>query len=264
MVNKVVNYYEMIDEDSRFSRNSRKIEFLTTKHILNKIMRQHAKILEVGAGTGAYSFHYAERQHEVVAVDITPKHIEMIKEKCKKQGLNMEAYVENATDLSRFDSDTFDFVLCFGPMYHLTDKDDRNRCIRECLRVLQSGGYLAVAYINKYSIIPMLATRDKKFIRNSVIDKVINDGVIFEGDEDCFWTDAYFTSPDEIEALFEQYDVTTVEHVGTDGISHTIHEYVDKLDESEFQSWMSYHFQTCRERSILGISSHGLYICKKN
>jgi hypothetical protein len=129
---------------------------------------------------------------------------------------------------------------------------------------LKSGGFLAVAYINKYSIIPMLATRDKKFIRSSVIDKVINEGTIFEGDEDCFWTDAHFTIPDEIETLFKEYDVTTVEHVGTDGISHTIHEYVDKLDESEFQSWMNYHFQTCSERSILGISSHGLYICQKN
>ncbi|WP_079413466.1 class I SAM-dependent methyltransferase [Paenibacillus ferrarius] len=36
----------------------------------------NAKILEVGCGTGAYSLHFAEQQHEVVAVDITPKHIE--------------------------------------------------------------------------------------------------------------------------------------------------------------------------------------------
>jgi 2-polyprenyl-3-methyl-5-hydroxy-6-metoxy-1,4-benzoquinol methylase len=262
-LNKVSNYYEIIDEDSRFSRNSRRIEFLTTIHVLNGILPQHAKILDVGAGTGAYSFHYAERHHEVEAIDITPKHVEMIKEKSKQNGINLEAYVENATDLSRFDSDTFDFVMCFGPMYHLTDMEDRNRCIRECLRVLKTGGYLAIAYINKYSVIPMLATRDQKFIRNSVIDKVIHDGVIFEGDEDCFWTDAYFTSPDEIEAFLGQYDITTVDHVGTDGISHTIQDYVDKLTGDEFDSWLSYHFQTCRERSILGMSTHGLYICQK-
>ncbi len=27
---KVINYYDLIDEDARFSRKSRKIEFLTT------------------------------------------------------------------------------------------------------------------------------------------------------------------------------------------------------------------------------------------
>jgi SAM-dependent methyltransferase len=262
-LNNVSNYYEMIDEDSRFSRNSRKIEFLTTTHILNKIMTQRAKILDVGAGAGVYSFHYAERHHEVVAIDITPKHVEIIKEKCIQNQLNLEAYVENATDLSRFESGAFDFVLCFGPFYHLTDIDDRNCCIMECLRVLKKGGHLAIAYINKYSIIPMLATRAQKFIRNSVIDKVINEGVIMVGDDDCFWTDAYFTSPDEIEAFLEKFDVTAVDHVGTDGISHTIQEYVDKLEADEFDSWLSYHFQTCRERTLLGISTHGLYICQK-
>lgn len=253
----------MIDEASRFSRNSRKIEFLITIFVLEQILPPRSKILDVGAGTGVYSFHYAEQQHEVVAVDITPKHIEAIKEESKRRGLSMEAHVENAVDLNRFVSGSFDVVMCFGPMYHLTNVADRDRCISECVRVLKKGGLLAVAYINKYSCIPMLATRDRRFIRDRVIDKVINKGVIVEGDEDCFWTDAYFTSPEEIEALIGQYEVTGIDHVGTDGISHTIQEYVDALEESEFESWMNYHFQTCRERSILGISTHGLYICKK-
>jgi ubiquinone/menaquinone biosynthesis C-methylase UbiE len=264
VMNNLTNYYEMINEDSRFSRNSRRIEFLTTTHVLNSVMPEQVKLLDLGAGTGVYSFYYAERQHDVVAVDITPKHIETIKQKCDERSIKMEAYVDNATDLGRLESESFDFVMCLGPMYHLTNVEDRMNCIRESLRVLKKGGHLSVAYINKYSIIPMLSTRDKKFIRRSVIDKVIDEGVIFEGDEDCFWTDAYFTSPEEIEAFMNQFEVSYVDHVGTDGISHTIHEFVDKLDETEFESWKSYHFQTCRERSILGMSSHGLYICQKN
>jgi 2-polyprenyl-3-methyl-5-hydroxy-6-metoxy-1,4-benzoquinol methylase len=259
----VSNYYEVIDEDSRFSRNSRKIEFLTTNHVLKSLITEKARILDVGAGAGAYSFYYAERNHQIVAIDLTPKHIEIIKEKSIQTGLGLEAYVENAIDLSRFDSESFDFVFCFGPMYHITSMDDRKACIKECLRVLKRGGHLAIAYINKYSVIPMLATRDQKFIRNSVIEKVINEGVIIEGDEDCFWTDAYFTSPEEIEAFLREYDVISVNHVGTDGISHTIQEYVDRLGDDEFESWLDYHFQTCMERSILGLSTHGLYICKK-
>lgn len=206
----VSNYYESIDEASRFSRNSRKIEFLTTTHMLKGIVSEGACILDVGAGAGVYSFYYAERNHRVVAIDITPKHIEKINEKS-----------------------------------------------------LKKGGYLAIAYINKYSVIPMLATRDPKFIRNSVIEKVLNEGVIVEGDKDCFWTDAYFTSPDEIEAYLTNFDIIPVDHVGTDGISHTVQEYVDRLGDDEFDSWLSYHYQTCRERSILGISTHGLYICQK-
>lgn len=262
-MNHVAQYYDLIDEDTRFSRNSRNIEFLTTTHALGEIIPPQATILDVGAGTGAYSFYFAERQHEVVAIDITPKHIREIKAKAAEKGISLEAHVGNAVDLSPFDDASFDVVLCFGPFYHITDAADRRTCIAECLRVLKPGGHLAIAYINKYSVIPMLATRSPQFIRQSVITKVIDQGVIMAGDEDCFWTDAYFTSPDEIEALLAESGVTAVDHVGTDGISHTIQNDVDALDEDPFNAWFSYHLQTCREKSILGISTHGLYICQK-
>ncbi|PZD97163.1 class I SAM-dependent methyltransferase [Paenibacillus sambharensis] len=259
----VSNYYESIDEASRFSRNSRRIEFLTTNHVLETVIPEGAYILDVGAGAGIYSFYYAERKHKVVAIDITPKHIDIIREQAEQTGIALDAYVDNAIDLSRFESESFDFVMCFGPLYHITNEEERYACIKECLRVLKPGGHLAVAYINKFSIIPMLATRDQQFIRNSLIDKVINEGIIREGDEDCFWTDAYFTSPDEIEAFMYQFEIKPVAHAGTDGISHTIHECIDRLDEEQFDSWLDYHFKTCRERSILGMSSHGLYVIQK-
>lgn len=267
-VDKVVGYYTDIEEDARFNRNSRRIEFLTTTHILEEWLTQQsggsARMLEVGAGTGAYSLHYAERGQRVTAVDLTPKHVDMIRKKAEERGLQLEAYVENAVDLSRFEDEAFDVVLCFGPLYHLTEEEERRSCIKECLRVLRSGGYLAIAYINKHSIMPMLATRSPSFIRSSVIDKVLNGGVILGGDEDCFWTDAFFTSPDEVEALLLEEPVTGVDHAGTDGISHTIHEAVDHLNDAEFEAWLNYHFLTCREKSIRGISTHGLYICRKN
>jgi hypothetical protein len=62
----------------------------------------------------------------------------------------------------------------------------------------------------------------------------------------------------------QDYDVSLVDHIGTDGISHTIQEYVDGLSDVEFHSWMNYHYQSCRESSILGMSTHGLIICRKN
>ncbi len=44
----VVNYYERYDEDSRFSRNSRKIEFLTSIETLDKLIGSKSRILDVG------------------------------------------------------------------------------------------------------------------------------------------------------------------------------------------------------------------------
>lgn len=38
---------------------------------------------------------------------------------------------------------------------------------------------------------------------------------------------------------------------------------IDKLNEDEFGVWTQYHLSTCEEKSILGVSNHGLFVGKK-
>ncbi|MEO3947744.1 class I SAM-dependent methyltransferase [Gorillibacterium sp. CAU 1737] len=262
-MNQVIAYYDQIDEDSRFTRKSRRVEYLTTLHVLDPLLPADARILEVGAGGGAYSFTYAGRGHEVTAVDLTPKHIELIQAKSQETGIPLTAEVGNALNLSRYGEGTFDAVLCLGPMYHLTAEEDRDQCIEECLRVLKPGGVLAIAYIGKFSVMPMLASRQREFLREDVIRQVLDRGMTRAGEETCFWTDACFLSPQEMENMLARYEVVEVDHAGTDSICHTIQDAIDGMTEEEYGTWLSYHYETCREPSIRGMSTHGLYVCCK-
>lgn len=72
-------------------------------------------------------------------------------------------------------------------LYHLTDEVDRIKCIKESLIVLKKGGLLAVAYINKHFILHHVMLRDKGFLTQRFIDKILNTGVIKEGEKECFW-----------------------------------------------------------------------------
>lgn len=96
-----------------------------------KEIKQQDKIIEVGAGTGVYSFYYANKGNEVVATDITPKYVEIIKQKLSKfnNSIKLQAQVANAIDLTQYDSESFNVVLCLGPMYHLVNEKDRKGCI---------------------------------------------------------------------------------------------------------------------------------------
>lgn len=265
-MNAIVDYYEKANEGARITTtNSRKVEFLITTNILNQYVENNHKILELGAGTGVYSFYYAERGNEVLATDLTPKHIEIIKQRLSKSNnnVNLQAEVADATDLSQYESESFDVVTCLGPMYHLTDEDDRMNCIKESLRVLKKGGLLAVAYINKHFILHHVMLRDKKFLTQGFIDKILNTGVIKEGEEECFWTDAFFTTPAEMEEFIQKFDVEIVDHAGTDGLNPFLRSYVDEMNDDEYAQWVYYALSSCREKSILGMSNHGLLLCRK-
>jgi ubiquinone/menaquinone biosynthesis C-methylase UbiE len=262
----IVDYYQNNDEDSRISTNkARKIEFIISTKILEEHIKPESKILDVASGTGVYSIHYAENGHDVLAADITPKHIETLNKKIQASSkkLKIETLVNNAIYLSTFNSDSFDAVLCMGPLYHLIENSDREKCISECFRVLKKDGILAIAYINKYYIIPHLLTGGSKSLTSSLVSKVIDEGVIKDGDEDCFWTDAFFTTPTEIEEFLSQFSMDIIDHVAVDGLSPCLRGSIDAMSDKEYEVWVNYQLKTCREKSILGISNHGLVICIK-
>ena len=262
----IVRFYDKNDEESRLTTNkARKVEFIITTTILNQYIEKHYKIIELGCGTGVYSFYYAENGNNVVATDITPKHIDTINQKLhqRKDNINLSAEVVNATDLDNFESESFDVVLCLGPMYHLIDEYDREKCIRESLRVLKKKGILAVSYINKHYVLNSIMTKDKSFLTNTFVDKVLNTGIIMEGEKECFWTDAFFTTPIEMEAFMSKFNIQITDHVGTDGLSPFLKDCIDNMSDEEYSVWLRYSLNSCREKSILGMSNHGLFICRK-
>lgn len=262
---QIIDSYENYDEESRLTTNkARRVEFLTSINVMDKLISKKSKILDCAAGTGIYSFHYAEQGHEVHAYDLTPRHVEIMNEKLKSKAyLNMTTGVLNAVDMSVFKDKSFDIVLNFGPLYHLIKMEDRENCIKESLRVLKHGGLLAIAYISRFSAYQYVALSDRKYLSEELMNKIIDNGYIEHTDKDCFWTDSYYYSVDEIENFMDGFGVELVDHVATDGISPLMKDKIDNMDDNEYKIWLKYHLKTCRERSILGSSSHGLYICRK-
>ncbi|AJA47262.1 hypothetical protein CPAST_c11620 [Clostridium pasteurianum DSM 525 = ATCC 6013] len=151
----------------------------------------------------------------------------------------------------------FEFIKKMLPMLI------REKCIKESLRVLKKGGILAIAYINKHFVLNSIMTRDKKFLTYNFIEKVLNKGVIKEGEKECFWTDTFFTTPMEMESFVKKFNTEIIDHVGTDGLSPLLKDFVDNMNDEEYSTWLHYSLNSCREKSILGMSNHGLLLCKK-
>lgn len=259
----ILDYYNSYDEDERLSKgNSNKIEFLTTVEKLKKYIGLDSKILELGCATGQYSLYYNNLGNCVTAVDLVPKHIEIINEKIKNKNLKkIKAYVGNATDLSFIPDETYDCVLCLGPLYHLSSDDDQDSCIKECFRVLKRNGIIAVAYVNKHYIVTRAIKNSDKFLNKDFIDKVVTNGVVTEKDD--FWTECNFFDPGEIEELMGKYSFQKLHNIGTDGAGRLFQEFLDDFSNEKFNTYLNYHLEHCENPYLLGYSNHGLYIGKK-
>lgn len=258
---KVKDYYEDYDEDSRLIKdNSHSIEFITTTTYIDKYISKGDKILEVGAATGRYSFYFAENGFDVTALELSEKHVDIMKNKLNNISLNMEVVQGNALDLSRFEDETYDSILCLGPIYHLIHEEDRLRCIKECLRVLKPGGIIAVAYISKFAHFADMVKRNKDDIKDEGLQNIFKTCIESNDPDACF----YFSTYEDIEKLMADSNVQKSTHIATDGIADMLRSSINSLTDEEFDLWMQYHLNTCENSNLIGYSKHCLYIGRKS
>jgi SAM-dependent methyltransferase len=262
----LLEYYDSGIEDERLSRNlCNRLEWETTLHILAPYIPPSCHLLEVGAGYGHYSIHYSLLGHKVTAVELVPSQVAALKAKvARRQSGALEVYQGDARNLAMIGDASIDVVLCFGPLYHLQVEADRLQCLIECLRIAKPGGIVAIAYLSRFSAAALRINRDASILNTGFMDTLLEDGVIQGASFDPFTRSAYFTSPEEIEELVTGAHATILEHVATDTISKLMEQVVNAMTEEEYQRWYSYHLQTCGERTLLGYSTHGLVVCRKD
>ena len=166
----LVKYYNKFNEDKRFNSRGGQVEYITTMKYVKEYLKEfdNPKILDIGAGTGAYCIPLSEDGYDVTALELVKHNLRYIESKSDK----VCAYQGNAIDLSRFSDNTFDLVLLFGPMYHLISDSDKIKALSEAKRVTRENGIIMVAYImNEYAILT------HGFKENKIIDS-INDAEV--------------------------------------------------------------------------------------
>ena len=124
---RILEQYISGKEDGRanLSRSTR-LEFHYTKKHLEGLIKNTDRVLEVGCATGHYGFHYADKCQEYLGLDIVPEHINIFNQKITESQIdNVACQIGDATNLQGISDDSFDVVLCLGPMYHL-QSDERD------------------------------------------------------------------------------------------------------------------------------------------
>ncbi len=252
------NYAKGI-EDSRaeWSRTSA-LEFHYTKKQLDPLITMDSRILEIGCATGYYGMYYASRCREYVGVDIFPAHIERFRQKIADASLeNVSCQVGDATDLSDIADDSFDVVLCLGPMYHLPP-EERETVLSECRRVCHAGGIVALAYINKIGCYVGGCVHDEW--RNYYPSE--NGNKAFENGTDDLQPELFFmTTPEEIEEAAIAHGLEKISNLGTNFMVTKC--VVDAMSAEKFELMRPIYDAMTSHESCTGMSDHALLICRR-
>lgn len=253
----IINKYTEYDEDTRLvSDRGHNVEYLTTMKYIQKFLKPGAKILEIGAATGRYSITLAQMGYDVTAVDLTPKHVEIMKSKSK--GINnFRCMVADALDLSMIENDAFDLVLNLGPMYHLFNQADKQKAINETIRVARKEGICMFAYIPCAAIMLGygLCHLKAENLKN-LMDEIGRFKDVPEEVFSCF-------NIEDFKKLFDKTNTEYITNVATDGIAYAMKERLEELSDEGYQTFLKWHFLTCERADQQGYSAHLLYICKK-
>jgi len=152
--------YEAGIERDRLRTGIGIIEFERTKEILlEKLPKPPAVIYDIGGAYGEYAWWLASLGYEVHLFDLSETNIKMSGELAEEYpGVRLEdAVVCDARCVPRSDKSA-DAILLMGPLYSITEYEERIRSIKESFRLLKDDGILFSAALTPYSVlIPRIA-----------------------------------------------------------------------------------------------------------
>jgi len=105
-----------------------------------------ARILDVGGGPGRYARLLLERGYDVHLIDPVPVHVE-----AARTALGPERAALGDARQLEFADDSFDGLLLLGPLYHLSEREERVQALREAARVTRPGGAICCAAISRFA-----------------------------------------------------------------------------------------------------------------
>lgn len=262
-------YADAKREWARLKRNhEHMLEFQTTLCYLDKFIPKRGRVLDVGGGPGRYAIYLAKKGCRVSLLDLSPEHIAFAKKQARKEKVigNFDEFITGSMlDLSHFEDNTFDLVLCTGgPLSHISGDKNRIKVLKELERVAKKNSYIFVSVMSKWGTLSTPYPKAHFEMRRArhVIELIHG--------EDKMWKWKYYThyfTYDELAELFSKVKrLNIVKIVGLQGLTGTwFDSYIKnfKRDKKAWKNLMMANEMVREIPSVVDSSRHILVIAKK-
>jgi ubiquinone/menaquinone biosynthesis C-methylase UbiE len=263
----VVEHYDLGVEAGRLDGPGVVERDRTRALVLARGPKPPAVVLDVGGGPGVHAAWLLALGYEVHLVDAMPLHVEQARAAMAGvRGGRFSATVGDARSLEAA-SASADLVLLCGPLYHLTEADDRRRSLTEAHRVLRPGGWLFAAGISRFaSALDGIARGlldDPEFVR--IMERDLVDGQHRNPTKNPeYFATTYFHRAEDLAAEVVVAGFPGAEVVGLEGPTWLLPDTGARwADEGRRKMLMTVLERLGEEPSLLGMSAHLLAIAQK-
>jgi ubiquinone/menaquinone biosynthesis C-methylase UbiE len=266
---EILAHYDTGIERDRLSLNRSRLELARTQELLSRhLPSPPAVILDVGGGPGVYAYWLAGQGYAVHLVDAVPLHVEQALQAAQERAdcPLASARVGDARHLEQ-PAASVDAVLLLGPLYHLTERADRLRALREARRVVRPGGRVFVVGITRFaSLLDGLSSGfldDPAFVR--IVEQDLRDGQHRNpSNHPAYFTTAFFHHPDELRAEVQEAGLVIEEVVGIEGPGWwLVRDFADWWDDpARRERLLAAARSVEHEPSLLGLGPHIMIIAR--
>ena len=244
-----------------------RLEFDTTMRYLKKYLPKKGLVLDAGSGPGRYSIELAKIGYDVVLLDLTKELLDIAQKEIKKARVNNKIkgfYEGSISDLSIFEDESFDAVLCLGgPLGHVVGRKKRNAAFGELKRVAKKGAPICVSVIGR-----LAAIRGMQIYYPQELENTRNIGSILETGDDYGWHGGIYCHlfmHDEIVGLFRKNGIEPIESVGLEGLAIRGDQGINRHSGNSkiWKNWLRVHENLCTNPTVVDSSEHFLVIGKK-
>ena len=269
LAQEVLQHYASGDEFQRLLGGSGQIELVRTQELLMRyVPPPPAVVFDVGGGPGVYACWLAKQGYEVHLVDAVPLHVELARQASQAQPDAPLAGIKvgDARSLKRADT-SVDVVLLFGPLYHLTGREDRLKALREAYRILRPAGIVLAVGISRFaSMLDGLRQGlldDPDFVQ--IVERDLTDGQHRNPmDHPAYFTTAFFHEPSELQAEVEESGFKYERTLPIEGPLWLSHYVVGNFqDQQRRELFLRLLHRLEEEPSLLGASAHLLVVGRK-
>ncbi|MEN9519695.1 MAG: hypothetical protein RLZZ381_2283 [Cyanobacteriota bacterium] len=265
---QVAAYYDSYGEQEwdRLSKNpAALVSFHIHQHYLKKYVKSNDLVLEVGAGAGRFTIELAKLGASITVGDISSEQLKLNQkyaEKYQSETSVSSRLQLDITDLSMFETASFDVVVCYGgALSYVLEQADL--ALAEMLRVLKPEGYLLL------SVMSLIGTTQANFeaitaIPNftQLVDKVNANGFLDGRTNNGHQLKMYRAK--ELKQLCQSHQGEIMAMSASNYLSLNRNEFLEEmLTTDAWVNFLKWELDFCAENGCLDGGTHIISVVKK-